>query len=169
MPNIEGQSKDALLEAKVRPVHLFSLLPTQDILWVPSSQSGQSISDPHTCFLPAWATGPQWLVSSHGQSLSSFPLSDCPSFQRLTLQTNRSSALESLWSVYTRPATPQHGWQEYLSEEPWESLSSKVRSSKKWFAHTSPLSCFKTNFFFYSSCGAWMKHTYLIYQDVFYT
>lgn len=72
----------------------------------------------------------------------------------------------SLWSVHTRPATPQHCWQERLSEGPWESLS-----SKKCFAHTSPLSCFKTTYFFsYSSCGAWIKtHILTIYQDVFYT
>lgn len=148
------------------------LLPTPHsrILWVPSSQPGHSISDPHTCFLPAWATGPQWLVSSRGQALSPFPLSDCPSVQRLRLQTSRSAAHGSLWLVHTRPATPQHCWQERLSEGPWESLSSKELSSKKCFAHTSPLSCFKTTFFFPTvAVEHESKHTYLIYQDVFYT
>lgn len=125
MPNIETQSKDALVEAKVRPDHLFSRLPTQDILWVSSSQPGHRISDPHTCFLSARTTRPQWLVSSHGQALSSFPLSDCPSVQRLRLQTSRSTAHGSLWSVHTRPATPQLCWQEHLSKGPWESLSPK--------------------------------------------
>lgn len=55
MPNIEAQSEDALVEAKVRPDHLFSRLPTQ----VSSSQPGHRISDPHTCFLPARTTRPQ--------------------------------------------------------------------------------------------------------------
>lgn len=150
MPNIEAQSKDALVEAKVRLNHLFSWLPTQNRLWVSSSQPGHRISDPHTCFLPAWTTRPQWLVSSHGQALSSFPLSDCPSVQRLRLQTSRSPAHGSLWSVHTRPATPQLCWQERLRKPVTQGALSP-------FVYTSPLSCFKTVFFFYSTCGAWIK------------
>lgn len=158
MPNIEEtQSKDA----KVRPDHLFSQLPTQDILWVPSSQPGRSSSDPHPCILPAWATGPQWLVSSHGQALSPFPLSDCPSGQWLRLQTNSWIPLVGTYQACCPTAL-------LAATSKWRTLRKSI--IQEVFCTHFPSFLFQNHLFFSTvAVEHESKHTYLLYQDVFYT
>lgn len=100
-------------------------------------------------------------------SLSSFPLSDCPSVQWLRLQTSRSPAYRSLWSVHTRGLLPHSS----AGRNVWVKDHEKAchpRSFKPFCTHF-PSFLFQNHFFSTVAVEHESKHTYLIYQDVFYT
>lgn len=115
---------------------------------------------------PAWTTGPQWLVSSRGQALPPSPLSDCPSVQRLRLQASWSPAHGSLW-WYTPGLLPHSSAGRSFWVKDFEKAC-HPRSFKPFCTHF-PSFLFQKHFFSAVAVEHKSKHTYLIFQDIFYT
>ena len=110
------------------------------------------------CSLPATATGPQWLVSSHGQDCPCLPLSNCPSSPGTeTADQSVSSSRRPLWHLNTRHTTPS----PLLAETTWVKDQEKgclTRSIKPFCTYSLPLFLVSEPcFIFFISYGTWIN------------